>query len=218
VRSPTSIRPLVGAARILVGAAAIAVVGSTYGLSVAAGDPNPFDYFGYFTNQTSLIASITLLIAGSVALARRPAPSWLSHLRGAATAYLIVVAVIYNTLVPGTGTAPPWVSAVLHGVLPALVLVDWVLVDDREPLAWRRLWIVLPYPLVWVVVVLLRGATDEWVPYGFLLPENGALPLVLHVVGLTVAVLLASAVVWALSRRRSRGIDSPVAAVPVRRR
>ena len=35
-----------------------------------------------------------------------------------------------------------------------------------------------------VVVVLVRGATDGWVPYGFLLPENGVPSLVLHVAGL----------------------------------
>ncbi|PPH08064.1 hypothetical protein C5C36_15795 [Rathayibacter sp. AY1G1] len=161
--SPAPTRPFVGVARIAVGAAAVAVILHTYALSIVAGESNPFDYFGYFTNQTSLLASAVLIVAGSVALARRPTPVWLSYVRGAATAYLIVVAVIYNTLVPGTGTAPPWVSAVL----------------------------------------LVRGATDGWVPYGFLLPENGTLSLVLHVAGLTCAVLLAGALVWALSRRRA---------------
>lgn len=193
-----------GAGRIAVGASAIAVVAYAYGLNVAAGDPNPFDYFGYFTNQTSLFASVVLIIAGAFALSRRPTPAWLSHLRGTATAYLIVVAVIYNTLVPGTGTAPPWVSAVLHVALPAIAVLDWALVDDRRSLSWRRLWVVLPYPLLWLVVVLVRGATDGWVPYGFLLPENGTTSLVLHILGLTAAVLLAGVIVWAMSRRGDR--------------
>ncbi|PPG85661.1 Pr6Pr family membrane protein [Rathayibacter sp. AY1H2] len=200
--SPAPTRPFVGVARIAVGAAAVAVILHTYALSIVAGESNPFDYFGYFTNQTSLLASAVLIVVGSVALARRPTPVWLRYVRGAATSYSIVVAVIYNTLVPGTGTAPLWVSAVLHVVLPALVLLDWIVVADRGPLSWRRLWVVLPYPIVWVVVVLVRGATDGWVPYGFLLPENGMPSLVLHVAGLTCAVLLARALVWALSRRR----------------
>lgn len=199
-----------GAARVAVGVLALGIVGYAYGLNVAAGDSNPFDYFGYFTNQTSLFASAVMIAAGAVALARRPTPALLGYLRGAATGYLIVVAAIYNTLVPGTGTAPPWVSAVLHAVLPALVVLDWAFVDDRGPLAWRRLWVVLPYPLVWLSVVLVRGATDGWVPYGFLLPENGAASLVLHVVGLTAAVVAAAAIVWAMSRRRSvRATDRP---------
>lgn len=199
-------RRLVGAARVAVGVAAVTVILHTYLLSIVAGDPNPFDYFGYFTNQTSLLAAAVLIVGGSFALARRPTPPWLGYLRGATTAYLIVVAVIYNALVPGTGSAPPWVSALLHGVLPVLVLLDWAVVDDRGPLSWRRLWVVLPYPIVWVVVMLVRGATDGWVPYGFLLPENGTLPLVLHVAGLTCAVLLAGAIAWALSRRRRKDL------------
>ncbi|KZX20229.1 hypothetical protein [Rathayibacter tanaceti] len=59
-------------------------------------------------------------------------------------------------LVPGTGTALPWVSAVLHGARPALSLLDWVLLTDGAPLSWRRLRVVLPYPLLWIVVVLTR--------------------------------------------------------------
>ncbi|NRD10097.1 Pr6Pr family membrane protein [Rathayibacter agropyri] len=205
-----SIRSAVGTGRIAVGVLSISAVAYAYSLNIAAGDPNPFDYFGYFTNQTSLFASVTLIIAGAFARARRPAPTWLSHLRGVATAYLIVVAVIYNTLVPGTGTAPPWVSTLLHVVLPVLAVLDWALLNDRSSLSWRRLWIVLPYPLLWLVVVLVRGVTDGWVPYGFLLPENGAASLVLHVLGLICVVLVAGAIVWGMSRggRRAGAVDS----------
>ena len=103
---------------------------------------------------------------------------------------------------PGTGSAPPWVSLVLHVVFPLLVLLDWTLVGDRPALAWRRLWVVLPYPVAWLVVTLIRGRTDGWVPYGFLLPERGLGSLALHVVGLFAALLGAGAIVWAASRFR----------------
>jgi hypothetical protein len=112
--------------------------------------------------------------------------------------------VVYNALVPGTGSAPVWVSVVLHVVFPALVLIDIVFSPDRPRLAWTQLWWVLPYPLVWITVVLLRGATDGWVPYGFLLPGRGLLSLALHVVGILMLLILAAAAVWALSRRTSR--------------
>jgi hypothetical protein len=117
-----------------------------------------------------------------------------------ATSYLIVVAVIYNLLVPGTGNAPAWVSAVLHVIVPAYAVLDWVLVNDRPPLPWRRLWLLLPYPIVWLVVVLARGATDGWVPYGFLLPANGPTSLILHIVALVCAVMVAGVLVWWASR------------------
>ena len=121
-------------------------------------------------------------------------------LRGVATAYLIVVAVIYNVLVPGTGSAPPWVSAVLHVIVPTIAVLDWVLVDDRGLLPWGQLWILIPYPLVWLLVVLGRGATDGWVPYGFLLPQNGPASLILHIAALVCAVMIAGVLVWWASR------------------
>jgi len=115
---------------------------------------------------------------------------------------LLVVAVIYNALVPGTGSAPPWVSVLLHIVFPLLVALDWLLIGDRPRLVWQRLWMLLPYPAVWVTVVLIRGATDGWVPYGFLLPERGVASLVLHIVGLLAAIVVAGLLVWTATRTR----------------
>lgn len=202
----------IGAIRATVGVLAICVVGYAYADAIDHGRANPFDFFGYFTNQTSLVVGVVLAVSGAVGLTahsgggpwRRAGGAALSSIRAAATACAIVVAVVYNGLVPGTGSAPPWVSAALHAVLPAYAVLDWVLVGDREPLPWRRLWIVLPCPLVWLAVVLVRGATDGWVPYGFLLPEHGAASLALHVAGLLVALLGAGALVWGASR--SRGV------------
>ncbi|AQP46973.1 hypothetical protein BW730_05005 [Tessaracoccus aquimaris] len=199
-RSPTALA--VAGARVAAGVAVVVVLLLTYAGRVAARDANPFDFFGYFTNQTSLLTSLVLIAVGTLTLAGRPVPHWLTVARGVVTGCLIVVAVVYNTLVPGTGSAPPWVSVVLHVVVPLLVLLDWTLVGDRPALAWRRLWLVLPYPVAWLVVTLIRGRTDGWVPYGFLLPDRGPGSLAAHVVGLFAAMLGAGAVVWAASRFR----------------
>ncbi|PPF40028.1 MULTISPECIES: Pr6Pr family membrane protein [unclassified Pseudoclavibacter] len=193
---------LVAALRIVVGLGIIGLLGFTYAGRIEVGDDNPFDFFGYFTNQTSLFTSLLLIAAGVLAVRGRTAPNWLTLLRAIATSCMIIVGVIYNALVPGTGSAPPWVSAILHVVFPAYVVLDWLIVGDRRPLPWRGLWLVLPYPLLWMLVVLLRGATDGWVPYGFLLPERGMALLALHVVGLLVALIAAASLVWWASRFR----------------
>ncbi|SIN91230.1 Pr6Pr family membrane protein [Agromyces cerinus] len=198
-RFPTA-TDAVGLARIVGGVLCITVLGYAYGLRIEVGDGSPLDFFGYFTNQTSLFTSVVLIGSGALAVLGRRVPAWLSTVRGIATACLVVVAVVYNVLVPGTGSAPPWVSAVLHIVFPLVVVLDWLLVGDRPPLPWRQLWLVLPYPIAWLGVVLVRGITDGWVPYGFLLPERGPLSLALHVVGLLGAMLAAGALVWAGSR------------------
>jgi RimJ/RimL family protein N-acetyltransferase len=195
-------------ARIVVGAAVIGVLGYGYTLRLEAGDGNPFDYFGYFTNQTSLLAALLLVVTGAVVVAGRGVPRALILLRGIATAYMIVVAVVYNVLVPGTGSAPPWMSALLHAIFPVLFALDWLLSRDRARLPWSRLWLLLPYPILWLAVVLMRGATDGWVPYGFLLPERGITSLLLHIAGLLAAILSAGALVWAASRLRGARTDA----------
>jgi hypothetical protein len=194
----------IGAMRVGIAAVVALVLTYAYALRIAAGDANPFDFFGYFTNQTSLLAAVVLGVVGGRLIAGRPVPSWLTTARGVVTAYLIVVAVVYNVVVPGTGSAPAWVSFLLHGVFPVLVLLDWILVGDRPRLPWRMLWTLLPYPAVWLTVVLIRGVTDGWVPYGFLLPERGLPSLAAHVAGLIAATIGAGAVVWAISRIRPR--------------
>ncbi|GAA1822410.1 hypothetical protein GCM10009750_00990 [Agromyces salentinus] len=190
----------------------IAILGYAYALRIAVGDTSAFDYFGYFTNQTSLLTSIVLLFAGVIGIAGRTAPRGLPGARAIATTCLLVVAVVYNVLVPGTGSAPVWVSAFLHVVFPVAVALDWLLVGDRPALPWQRLWIVLPYPVLWVAVVLFRGVTDGWVPYGFLLLERGLISLAAHVAGLLAALLAAGALVWAASRLTPFPAPSPSSA------
>ena len=141
---------VIGAARLASGVLIIAALVYTYGLRIGVGDSSPFDYFGYFTNQTSLLAGIIMIVTGSLTLARRTSPPVLGLLRGIATAYLLVVAVIYNLLVPGTGSASPWVSFLLHVLFPLYVALDWLLVGDRPRLRWRSLWALFPYPAVWL--------------------------------------------------------------------
>lgn len=199
-RMPHEAERAIAWARLAAGAGCLAVLSYAYGLRIAVGDGSPVDFFGYFTNQTSLLTSLVLLCTGAVVLAGRSVPRWLSTARGVAVACLVVVALVYNVLVPATGSAPPWVSALLHLVFPIAVVLDWVLIADRPALAWRRLWLVLPYPVAWLVVVLVRGVTDGWVPYGFLLPERGLPSLAAHIVGLLGALLAAGALVWAASR------------------
>ena len=205
VMPDAALRPasaLVGICRAGSGIVVVAVLVYGYSLRIAAGDNNLFDYFGYFTNQTSLLASAILIVTGVLAIRGGRISPTLTLLRGMATSYLLVVAVIYNLLVPGTGSAPPWMSALLHVLFPFLVACDWLFLGDRAPLPWGRLWLLLPYPVLWLITVLIRGVTDGWVPYGFLLPERGLASLAVHIVGLLAAIVAAGALVWAASRLR----------------
>lgn len=191
-------------ARLVAASIALTVVLIAYGLRLAVGDGNPFDFFGYFTNQTSSLTALVLIVVALRQLAGRRVPGALAICWGIGAACLIVVAIVYNTLVPGTGSAPPWVSVILHILFPVFVVGDFASAPDRPRLRWRALWWVLPYPCLWLAVVLVRGQTDGWVPYGFLLPERGPVSLVAHVVGILALLMLAATGVWGLSRWRVR--------------
>lgn len=206
--------PAVAWARLGCGALILVVLGYTYVSGVEADGANPFNFFGYFTNLTNLLAALTGIVAG--ALGRRGAelPPTLHLVRGAMVACLIVVGVIYNTLIPGTGNAPAWVSLILHTIAPTLALLDWLLVGDRPRLAWRNLWAIYPYPVIWLAVVLVRGVTDGWVPYGFLLPSHGAPYVLAHIAGLLATLTVAGTLVWLAARLP--GVNGLVAATASR--
>ncbi|MFD1720392.1 Pr6Pr family membrane protein [Amnibacterium endophyticum] len=145
--------------------------------SAVTADPFVFvNFFGFFTIQSNLVGAAVLL-AGAVRTARgTPLTTAWSAVRWIATTDLVIVGVVYWTLLAPLETPAgiaSWTNLVLHGVGPAAMLLDWLLVRDRVRLPIRLLPLVLVYPIVWIAVVLVRGATDGWVPYPFLDPDQG---------------------------------------------
>ena len=125
------------------------------------------------------------------------------YLRAFATTYVAIVGVVYALLLAPLGAAGgvpvPWANVVMHIIVPIFAVVDWIVVGDRHPLRWRALPLVLVYPLVWIVVVLIRGATDGWFPYPFLDPQNGYGSIAVVVLAITAATIVVGAAVFALS-------------------
>ncbi|MVA77433.1 hypothetical protein GC722_15595 [Auraticoccus sp. F435] len=195
-------RIAVAVVRLAVVAAVAAAVAATLVVSAARGPVNPFNFFGYFTVQSNLLLAAVYLATALLALRDRPVPRWLVVARAAATTYIVVVGVVYNTLLAGLagGVELAWANAVLHLVTPVHALLDWVLVADRGRLPWRVWGYLAVYPVVWLVVVLLRGAGDGWVPYPFLDPDRGYLTVAAYALAIAVVVMAAGAGVIALSR------------------
>jgi hypothetical protein len=55
---------------------------------------------------------------------------------------------------------------------------------------------------VWLVVILVRGATDGWVPYPFLNPDLGYGVVALYCLGVAVFIVLMGVLVIGMSRLR----------------
>lgn len=195
---------LVAVLRLVAAGITLVAVTATYLDSAARAIVNPFNFFGFFTIQSNVLAAVVLATTAVLTLAGRRAPDALVLARAAVTAYMVVVGVVYNTLLTGVpgGVELAWANTVMHVLFPVYCLLDWALVRDRAAPPWRRLCLVLVYPVLWCAVVLLRGATDGWVPYPFLNPVTGYGSVAFYVFLIAAAFVLAGAGVFALGRLR----------------
>ncbi|AZI58633.1 hypothetical protein EH165_11300 [Nakamurella antarctica] len=197
---------LFGTLRLVAGLAILVAVIGQYAYSAARTVINPFNFFGYFTIQSNIITMVAFLASAYFIFGRKEQPPWVIYLRAVATTIIVIVGIVYNTLLAGASLAGSfdlrWSSNILHIIIPIYALVDWVLFADRKPLAYKRLWIVLVYPVVWLVVILIRGATDGWVPYPFLDPATGYGSVALYCLAIAAFTVLFGWVTFALSRVR----------------
>ncbi|PJJ62232.1 Pr6Pr family membrane protein [Compostimonas suwonensis] len=192
--------------RLTAAAAILIAVIAQWQASVQSPVYNFFNFFGYFTIQSNLIIMAVFVVAAVWAFRRPEQPPLLVTLRGASTTYMATTGVVYNTLLADAALAGSfnvqWSNDILHKWIPLYAVLDWVFFGDRSRIAWKRLWLFLIYPLVWVVVMLIRGATDGFVPYPFLSPTLGYGVVTLYCLGIAVFIAGMSAVVIALSRTR----------------
>ena len=167
----------VGICRIAVALAIVVAVIATHVEAASRGPVNPFNLYGYFTVQSNLIGAASWLVAGTLAMRGATRGAGVTLLGAVATTCLVIVGLVYAVLLAPLGAAGgvplPWANVVLHVVSPLAGVIDWVAVGDRIRLDWSAVWVILVYPVVWTTVVLIRGATDGWVPYPFLDPAQG---------------------------------------------
>jgi hypothetical protein len=181
------------------------------------------NFFSYFTIQTSLFHAVVFGLGAWFLLTRRGAdPRWLGALRAAATTYTVTTGVVYNALLRSlpqeAGLEQPWANELLHTVVPAYALLDWLLAPGRARVRWRTVGAIVVYPVLWAVYTLVRApfVRDEgtgnpwWYPYPFLDPNEAAGgygAVAVWIAVLAVAITATAAVLVGISRLRSRAPD-----------
>jgi heme/copper-type cytochrome/quinol oxidase subunit 1 len=75
-------------------------------------------------------------------------------------------------------------------VFPIIVLIDWLIDPPSNDMRVRDVLWWLAFPIVWLVLTLVRGAADNWYPYPFLDPANGGYRSVAFFVGMILAGFL----------------------------
>ena len=207
--TPTRTRPTpeglaVAFVRLALAGLTISAVVATFVDAAERGPVNPFNFFGFFTIQSNILITIAWIWAAVRVLQGRGPSAGRTIVRATVTTFILIVGVVYLLLLAPLGAEGGvpvgWANTVMHYVTPIAGLVDWMLASDRMPVPLKRLGWVLVYPTAWVTVVLVRGATDGWVPYPFLSPETGYGSVFFSVGMIGVAFLVFGSIVFLLSR------------------
>ena len=101
----------------------------------------------------------------------------------------------------------PWVSTVLHYVIPVAVLADWLVAPPPRAVRAREALVWVLFPALYVPYSLIRGAVVGWYPYPFLNADvqgygNVAVTCAVMLVGLVVLSALLAA--WIRIERQQR--------------
>lgn len=195
-------RPWLGAARLVLAALALAAVVVQFVNGTGRPGFEPANFLSFFTIQSNVLAAVVLCVAGVAALRGHPSGR-LTAWRGAATLYMAATGIVYVALLRGLEeslqTPLPWVNAVLHYVMPAGLVADWLIDRPRERIEFRRALPWLAFPLAYAAYSLIRGEVTGWYPYPFLDAEaNGYATVLIACVGVAAAIL---AVAWCVAWR-----------------
>jgi hypothetical protein len=162
----------------------------------------PAEYFAYFTIDSSLVAAVTMAVAGVWALQGKAETVLLNRVRLSVASYAVVVGVVYNALLRGLPGAaedgnyvwPQTPNEILHVWALVFIFLDFTLTTATNTPKFKQVFWVLLFPLAWVVFTILRGIATGWWPYWFLNPtdEGGVTQMVTYIFGIC-AFLIVSA-------------------------
>ena len=117
----------------------------------------------YLLNYFTVLSNIVCLVVW-VALIARPRLSPLIH--GVAAQGILLTMAVYHFMLSGLFTMGDGglnlfqvANILLHYVCPTLMILDLLLLAERQPLRLSAPWIWTAFPILYLVYVFIRGAT-----------------------------------------------------------
>ena len=200
--------------RALLAALTLTAIGQQFLLHVGA-SYSALNFFSYFTNLSNLFAVFALLLSVSVRSSRHA--RFRDVARYASTVNMAVVGIVFISLLRNVdlGALLPWVNIVLHYVMPVAIVLDWLIQPPASKLQTRHLFWVLLFPAIYLIYVLLRGASVSWYPYPFLDPANvgGYSGVALYSAGIFAAFLVVGGLLLVAGNRRAGLASNRVRAI-----
>ena len=171
------VRATFGALRLLMAAACLMALVSRFLWGLGSATFTPGNFFAYLTIQSSIIFFVVTVIAAVVALRGQDDAAWLDLVRVTVLSMTLSCGIIFALIIEQSGERGfridvPWSDVVLHFVLPAVAVLDWIIGPGRGTSPWRSIAIVLVFMIGWGLVTLARGPIVGWYPYFFLDPAQ----------------------------------------------
>lgn len=169
---------------------------------------DPWEYFSYFTIESSLINIVVFAVGAVMALRFAEDTRLYTVVRMSTVSYAIVTAGVYNLLlrnVPYEGfVGLEWPNEVIHVWVPLFILLDWFLSPGKPRIGWSALGAALVYPIAWLTYTLVRGAFSGIYPYPFIDPTGGGgwPSVAAYIVGLSAFIAAVTAGLILSTRRR----------------
>ncbi len=180
-----------GAFRVLLGLSLLGSVVWQVADRIRVDRFRPFEYFAFFSIDSSIFAGIVVLLSGIWLLQGKAETERQNILRLIVTVSMIIVGVVYHALLGDSAVAPEDIgyewpripNLVIHTWAPIAIAVDYLLsFRGAKPKLRKALWVVV-YPLIWLFLSIIRGLADGWWPYWFINPgsEGGVVGMITYI-------------------------------------
>lgn len=189
-------------------------LGLQYGLMLS-GNPHmgagdlTLNFFSYFTILSNILVALALTAPVVAANSRLGRWSASEGVRAAVAMYIVVVGLTYHFLLAGVWDPQGWAlvaNTLLHYVMPAAFVIDWLVFTLKGRLRWVD-------PVKWLVPVLIyggwtlaHGKLSGWWPYWFVdVDKLGLGKTLVYFAGLLIFFLIVGLIVVAIDRTFGRG-------------
>lgn len=173
------------------------------------------NFFSYFTVLTNILATLAFALP---ALAPQSKPGRFfaaPAVRTAIVLYSTVTFATYVVILQGLWSPKGlhWVAdTTLHYVMPALFLLDWLVLTAKGTLKWRAVLPWLAFPLLYGVYSIVRGPLTGFYPYPFLdLGQHGLATVGVNMLVMAAGFLVVGLIFIAVDRAMGARRASPSA-------
>lgn len=184
------------------------------GLPAAEVAVRTLHFFSFFTILTNLLVAVALTLPVIGAGSRLGIRAASEDVRAGVTMYAVVVGLVYHFLLHSTWNPQGWsyvANIALHYVMPAAILIDWLVFTAKGRLRWIDAGKWLAFPLIFGIWTLLHGAVSGWYPYWFI--DAGDLGLghtLINFGGLLLFFAIVGLIVVSIDRTLGRRDRAPV--------